>query len=193
MARIGIFGGTFNPIHRGHTALAKSIVRHGLVDEVWLMVSPQNPLKGNDAASYDDRFRMAELATYNIKGVVPSNFERQLPLPSYTITTLRHLQTTYPQHQFSLIIGGDNWERFARWYKSDEIRRDFDILIYPRPGTSPVVPESSGTPHRQLLLHCTLHDISSTEIRTRLAQGESVKGLLNYRVAQYIHRKGLYT
>ena len=192
MAKIGIFGGTFNPIHRGHTALAKSIVRSGLVDEVWLMVSPQNPLKGNDAVDYDHRLAMAKIATKHVKGVVPSDFERHLPIPSYTVTTLNELRQAYPQHEFSLIIGGDNWQRFDRWYKSDEIRRDFDIIIYPRPGIATEVPEPSGTLHHQHLLHFTLHDISSTEIRRRLTTGEPLDGMINKEVLAYIRRHNLY-
>ncbi|MBQ0143028.1 MAG: nicotinate (nicotinamide) nucleotide adenylyltransferase [Prevotellaceae bacterium] len=203
---IGIFGGTFNPIHLGHTALAKSFIRKGLVDEVWLMVSPQNPLKGNDAVDYDSRLQMARIATSRVKGVIVSDFERSLPVPSYTVNTLRELKKTYPQHDFCLIIGGDNWQRFDRWYKSDEIRRNFDILVYPRPGveidqTTLLTPERDTyrhsykrdtRVHRQYFVDCKLHDISSTEIRKKLANGEPVRGMINTQVAKYISKKGLY-
>ena len=107
--KIAIYGGSYNPIHKGHTELAQSLVRQGLVDQVWLMVSPLNPLKESNRseyASYDDRVRMAQLATADIDGVVVSDFERTLPLPSYTITTLNALEQTYPQHQFVLVVGG---------------------------------------------------------------------------------------
>ena len=109
--RIGIYGGSFNPIHKGHTQLAASIVAQGLVDELWLMVSPLNPLKSgevSDIAEYEHRLRMAELATQRIDGVKVSDFERSLPLPSYTITTLGELQKAYPEHEFALVIGADN-------------------------------------------------------------------------------------
>ena len=98
--RIAIYGGTFNPIHIGHTSLAQSLVEQQIVDEVWLMVSPQNPHKGPDAAPYEDRLSMALLATKGMEGIHVSDFERSLPIPSYTYTTLTLLSKQHPQHQF---------------------------------------------------------------------------------------------
>ena len=109
--KIGIYGGSFNPIHKGHTELAASLVLQGLVDELWLLVSPLNPLKQgatSDIAEYEHRLNMARLATENIEGVKVSDFERHLPLPSYTITTLNELRKAYPEHEFVLVIGADN-------------------------------------------------------------------------------------
>lgn len=182
---IGIYGGSYNPIHRGHTELAKTLVSQGLVDELWLMVSPLNPLKESDRseyAAYDDRLRMAELATEDIHGVKVSDFERTLPLPSYTITTLKALEKAYPQHTFALVIGADNWQRFDRWYKADEIRKNYEILIYKRPGYDIDVP-TVDTP---------LYDISSTELRQALRTGLDTSEWLDERVRQYIEEKGLY-
>ena len=197
--RIGIYGGTFNPIHRGHTALAKSLVRQGLVDEVWLMVSPQNPLKDNDAASYADRFAMAQIATKYIKGVIASDFENHLPIPSYTITTLNSLKKTYPQHTFSLVIGADNWQRFSQWYKADEILAQFPILIFQRPGTPLPTPNSQRPPTNDQRLSTTiqtvntpLYDISSTEIRRRVLANEPLTNLVNKKVERYIYSHSLY-
>ena len=108
--RIGIYGGSFNPIHKGHTELAASIVQQGLVDELWLLVSPLNPLKQgetSDIAEYEHRLSMARLATEDIEGVKVSDFEKNLPLPSYTITTLGELHKAYPEHEFVLVIGAE--------------------------------------------------------------------------------------
>ncbi len=135
--RIGIYGGSFNPIHKGHTELAASIVQQGLVDELWLLVSPLNPLKSggvSDIAEYEHRLQMALLATEGIDGVKVSDFERHLPLPSYTITTLGELRKAYPEHEFVLVIGADNWEQFPHWYHAQEIIDTYSILIYRRPG-----------------------------------------------------------
>lgn len=135
--KIAIYGGTFNPPHKGHTSLAKSLITQGLVDEVWLLVSPLNPFKQaqtSEFAPYDDRLKMTELAVSRIKGLRASDFENHLPRPSYMLTTLDELSKAYPQHQFVLVIGADNWQSFDRWYKYEEILAKYPILIYNRPG-----------------------------------------------------------
>ena len=181
--KIGIYGGTYNPIHLGHTQLAQSLVSSQVVDEVWLMVSPQNPLKGNDAADYDHRYTMACLAVAGLNGVKASDFERSLPLPSYTINTLQALQQAYPQHEFSLVIGADNWQRFHRWYRSDEILNHFRILIYRRPGYDLTV-QAGGNVQ---VVDTDLYDVSSTEIRNHTKQE-----MLSPAVLDYIQAKHLY-
>lgn len=190
--RIGIYGGSFNPIHRWHTELAASIVRQGLVDELWLMVSPLNPLKSgevSDIAEYEHRLTMAELATRGIDGVRVSDFERRLPLPSYTITTLGELQKAHPDHEFTLVIGADNWERFPRWYHADEIVTHFPILIYRRPGCP--IDEATLPPTVQVV-ETPLFDISSTQIRQSVQRGRMMRRWLNPDVAQYIKKNHLY-
>ena len=191
--RIGIYGGSFNPIHRGHTELAASIVRQGLVDELWLMVSPLNPLKSgevSDIAEYEHRLTMAELATRGIEGVRVSDFECRLPLPSYTITTLGELQKAYPDHEFTLVIGADNWERFPCWYHADEIITRFPILIYRRPGC-PM--DEASLPHTVRVVETPLFDISSTQIRQSVQRGRMMRRWLSPKVAQYIKKNHLYT
>ena len=133
MKRIGIFGGSFNPIHLGHTALASYICEQGMVDEVWLMVSPQNPLK-RDLTLLDEneRLTMARLATAPYPMLKACDFEFTLPRPSYTYHTLQALRTAYPDCEFSLIIGEDNWQCFNRWYRGEDIARETPIIIYPR-------------------------------------------------------------
>lgn len=182
---IGIYGGSYNPIHRGHTELAKALVAQGLVDELWLMVSPLNPLKEankSEYAAYDDRLHMARLATEGIPGVKVSDFERTLPLPSYTINTLKALEEAYPQHRFALVIGADNWQRFTHWYKAGEIRQNYKILIYKRRGYD-IDAETVDTP---------LYDISSTELRQALRSHQDTSEWLDEKARKYIEEKGLY-
>ncbi|MCQ2096304.1 MAG: nicotinate (nicotinamide) nucleotide adenylyltransferase [Bacteroidaceae bacterium] len=194
--RIGIYGGSFNPIHRGHTALAKSLIRQKLVDEVWLMVSPLNPLKAGEThetlqPTYDQRLRMVRLATYDMEGVIASDFERTLPLPSYTITTLHELSRQYPEHEFSLVIGADNWQRFARWHRHEEILRDYSLIVFHRPSydTSGIaLPDNA----RIIFAHTPLYDVSSTEIRERIKKAEDTKGMINKKVFLFIQKHLLY-
>ena len=190
--RIGIYGGSFNPIHRGHTELAASIVRQGLVDELWLLVSPLNPLKQDatsDMAEYEHRLNMARLATEGIEGVKVSDFERHLSIPSYTITTLGELRKAYPAHEFVLVIGADNWERFPRWYHAREIIRSYPILIYRRPGCA--MDETTLPPSVQMA-DTPLYDISSTEIRDAISEGRDMSRWLDEKVLAYIGEHGLY-
>ena len=190
--RIGIYGGSFNPIHRGHTQLAASIVQQGLVDELWLLVSPLNPLKQgaeSDIAEYEHRLNMAKLATKKVKGVKVSDFERHLPLPSYTITTLGELRKAYPEHEFVLVIGADNWERFPRWYHAQEIVDTYNILVYRRPGCEI---DESALPPSVRVVETPLYDISSTEIREGVQRGEDMKEWVDKKVLGYIKEHELY-
>lgn len=167
MKRIGIFGGSFNPIHCGHIALAKEILRQTELEEIWLMVSPQNPLKQESSDLLDDdlRFELAQKALVDIEGIEACDYEFHLPKPSYTWNTLRHLREDYPDCAFTLLIGGDNWERFDRWYHWKDILRNHDVIVYPRDG-------QAGTIEADLL------PVSSTEIRERVRRGESIEGLV---------------
>lgn len=183
--KIAVYGGSFNPIHLGHTNLAQSLIGQGLADEVWLMVSPQNPLKQTesaakvlDASEYSHRLKMAELACEGLAGIRVSDFEIHLPIPSYTITTLTELSATYPQHQFSLVIGADNWERFGRWYKSEEIIEHYPLMVYRRPGCRIAVPARQS--ERVTIVDTPLYDVSSTEIRNHQKTDMLAPSVLNY-------------
>ena len=166
MSKIGIFGGSFNPIHSGHIALAKAMLEQGGMDEVWLMVSPQNPLKAEDDLLADHlRLEMARKALEGVEGVKACDYEMHLPKPSYTWNTLQQLSSDYPDDTFVLCVGGDNWARFERWYHWQDILRHYDIMVYPRheyPGTIDV----------------PLLDVSSTEIRHHVRQGKSIEGMV---------------
>lgn len=131
--KVGIFGGSFNPIHLGHTALAAAICDRGLVDEVWFMVSPQNPFKVDEELLDEQRrLAMVRLAVAGDERLRASDFEFTLPRPSYTSVTLRALTDAYPDTEFSLIIGEDNWDAFDRWHEADYILTHHPIIVYPR-------------------------------------------------------------
>ena len=166
MRSIGIFGGSFNPIHNGHIALAQAVLRQCALDEVWLMVTPQNPLKRQADLLPDGlRYEMACKALDGVEGVKACDYEFHLPKPSYTWNTLQHLSHDNPDDTFILIIGGDNWTHFERWRHWQDILRHHDIIVYPRD-------EYPGT------IDVPLLDVSSTEIRQRVLDGESIKGLI---------------
>ena len=166
MKKIGIFGGSFNPIHRGHVALAQAVQKQCGLDEVWLMVSPQNPLK-QQADLLDDNLRLelAQKALEGVEGVCASDYEFHLPKPSYTWNTLQHLSEDYPDCEFFLLIGGDNWAHFERWRQWKDILRNYDVIVYPRD-------EYPGT------IDVPLLDVSSTEIRQKVRVGECICGLV---------------
>ncbi|MDR0185126.1 MULTISPECIES: nicotinate (nicotinamide) nucleotide adenylyltransferase [Prevotella] len=171
---IGIFGGSFNPIHNGHIALAKAFLRQKHLDEVWLMVSPQNPLKRNNALLDDKmRLRMVEKALGNLPKIIACNYEFQLPKPSYTWNTLQRLSEDFPNHHFSLLIGGDNWKAFNKWYRHEDILANYSITIYPRKGDEI---DKNELPSNVSLLNSQLINISSTEIRERIKMGKPIGG-----------------
>lgn len=187
--RTGIYGGSFNPIHKGHVSLAKALADSGLVDEMWLMVSPQNPFKA-DAHLLDDeeRLHLARLAVCDVPGVEVCDREFFLPRPSYMYNTLTTLSTEHPNREFVLVIGADNWQRFPDWYKSQDILSAYRIIIYPRPGYAlQDIPEGITVADTPLL------DISSTEIRHRIAFEPDYDGEgLPTAVWEEIKAKGLY-
>ncbi len=193
--KVGIFCGSFNPIHNGHVALADYIARNSDVDEVWLVVSPLNPLKRTIAdtlAPNEQRLDMVRLALRSCERLFASDIEFSLPLPNYTINTLNALKSKYPETDFSLIIGADNLALFERWKDSDVIMSNFDMLVYPRPGVD-LDSLMQKYPKVRVLENAPLHDISSTEIRRRISSGESVSGLVNPGVEEYIRDNNLYS
>lgn len=178
--KIGIYGGSFNPIHFGHTGLAQWVVNNTDLDEVWLMVSPNNPLK--DASILADEQKRLAAAKEAIgdgrlasgKRIIVSDFEFTLPRPNYTANTLRELQKQYPQHEFTLIIGEDNLEIFPKWREYTYLLENFRILVYPRKGSGKSVEQMMQELERahikevQLLANAPYFEISSTELRKNL-------------------------
>ncbi len=190
--KIGIFGGSFNPIHSGHAIIAHHIISSGAVDRLWLMVSPVNPLKvGLEQQVADtDRLRMVEMVTRPLENVETSAFEFTMPKPSFTIDTLNALQAKFPDDEFYLVTGADNWVIFERWRNSEEILAKYHLLVYPRLGYDVVIPEELRD--RVTLVDAPIIELSSTAVRERLAQGLSARYYVPDEVLSYIERKGLY-
>jgi nicotinate-nucleotide adenylyltransferase len=177
--KIGIYGGSFNPIHFGHTGLARWILENIDLDEIWLMISPNNPLK--DASILADeqlRLQAAKEAIRQLgeeaKGIVVSDFEFALPRPNYTANTLRELEKKYPQHEFSLIIGEDNLEILPKWREYAYILNNYRVIVYPRKGCTTSLEDMVAKlqvgciKDLQILSNAPYFEISSTELRKNL-------------------------
>jgi len=179
MIKTGIFGGSFNPIHLGHIALAKCFLKEAELDEVWLMVSPQNPLKQSaDLLDDERRLEMVRRAVEKEPGLVACDYEFRLPKPSYTWNTLQAIEKDFPERELTLLIGGDNWRIFPRWYKAKDILERYRIAVYPRgnEGGNANMQKCENT--KVQILHAELIPVSSTEIRQRVRRGESVKEMV---------------
>lgn len=188
MLRTGIFGGSFNPIHNGHISLARQLKEKAGLDEVWLMVSPQNPLKRSiDLLDDEKRLQMATLALKGVEGVVVSDYEMRLPKPSYTWNTLQALSKDFPDREFVLLMGGDNWAYFDKWYHYEDIIANYQIVVYPRRGET--IPFRDG---RVMTVEAALLDISSTEIRQRIKTGKGIRRMVPKAVADLILKEKLY-
>lgn len=175
MLKVGIFGGSFNPVHTGHVALAKSLCQKAGLDEVWFMVSPMNPFKkhATDLLADHLRLEMVRKAVENEPQLKASDYEFLLPKPSYTWNTLQALSADYPDTAFTLLIGGDNWAAFDKWYRSADILARYPIVVYPRQGS-----HTGNVPEGVTIVETPLLDISSTEIRQRIREGNSIKGMV---------------
>ena len=186
----GIYGGSFNPIHNAHVRLAMNILRMAQLDEVWFVVSPQNPFKQNLQLLDDDkRLRLVRLALQRHPRLTACDYEFRLPRPSYMHTTLTRMSADFPDREFVLIIGADNWERFGQWYRADDILRDYRLVVYPRQG-SPV--DVQSLPPNVQLVDTPLINMSSTDIRQRIRLGRSIRRMVPKAVAEAIEHEGLY-
>lgn len=210
--KVGIFGGSFDPIHNGHVRLARYVRDHTDLDEVWMMVSPLNPLKPQGYVATDEqRLEMARLAVADIPGVKVSDFEFSLPIPSYTYNTLKKLKEAHPDVDFRLIIGGDNWAHFDRWRNPQEILDEFGLIVYPRPGDEMKTPENSqliiDDSSLIILKDAPQMPVSSTQLRSLLKTDGSpdlggthgscvrmhpISDFLSEKVLNYIRTNHLY-
>lgn len=188
--QIGLFFGSFNPIHNGHLIIANAILEQAELSKVWFVVSPQNPFKPSKSLLHEfDRYDLVKAAIDDNSKLEVSDVEFQLPRPSYTIDTLEHLTAKYPEKEFSIIIGQDNLESFHKWKSPDLILDRYGLLVYPRPDSKPS--DLSRHP-RVKMINAPLIDISATYIRELIRQRKSIRYLVPERVEEMILRKGFY-
>jgi nicotinate-nucleotide adenylyltransferase len=188
--KIGLFFGSFNPIHIGHLIIANTMAENADLREVWLVVSPQNPLKKNAGLLHEfDRYEMVSLAIHDSYKLKVSDVEFNLPRPSYTIDTLTYFSEKYPQHEFVLIIGEDNLNSFQKWKNYDKILEYYQLYVYPRPEAE----KTELTRHPKVkFIPSPLLDISATYIRNNVREGKSIRYLVTEQVENYIFRKKFY-
>lgn len=184
----GILGGSFNPVHHGHLMLASYLVQWGYVDNVWLTLSPRNPIKGPEGLIPDTkRLTMLELALKGAYRLDICDIELSMPTPSYTINTLDTLAAKYPGRRFKLIIGSDNWNIFDRWREHQRILDDYGVIVYPRPG----YPVDKFVDGMEVVSAPTVN-ISSTFIRQAIARGRNMRYFVPDAVYKYIIDHKLY-
>lgn len=186
--KIGLYFGSFNPIHVGHLIIASHIVDNTSLEQIWFVVSPQNPLKKSSTLLNEHhRISMINIAIEDDARLKSSNVEFKLPRPSYTIDTLTHLAEKYPSHDFSVILGSDSFQNIANWKNHKQIINNYNIYIYPRPS----FPVKNDLPNIQVI-DAPLLDISSTIIRKNIRQGKSVRYLLPDGVWKELIAKNYY-
>jgi len=186
---IGLYFGSFNPIHIGHLIIGNHVANHANMQQVWFVVSPQNPLKPSGVLLNEyHRLHLVQLAiegNFQFKAV---DFEFKLPRPSYTIDTLTYLTEKYPQHQFSIIMGSDSFQNLPRWKNFEGLVQGYSFIIYERPGFK--VENDYGA--KLQILKAPLLEISATDIRHAIKEGQSVRYLLPEKVQEEIERTGYY-
>lgn len=186
---IGLYFGSFNPIHIGHLIVANHIVENTEVDKIWFIVSPHNPLKdAHSLLNEYDRLHLVELAIQNNLKFRASNVEFHLPKPSYTIDTLTHLVEKFPLEKFSVIIGSDSFQNIHRWKNFEQLVANYSFVIYKRPGFE--IKDTHGADIT--VMDAPLLDISSTYIRKQIKEKKSVRYLLPNDVFKYIEDNRYY-
>jgi nicotinate-nucleotide adenylyltransferase len=188
--KIGLFFGSFNPIHIGHLIIANIMAEHANLKKVWLIVSPQNPLKPSKGLLHEfDRYDMAKAAVADHYKIEVSDVEFHLPKPSYTIHTLAYLTEKHPDKDFKVIIGEDNLESFAKWKNHEQILNQYGLYVYPRPH----VTNSDLKRHAHVkMVDAPLLDISATYIRESIKNNKSIRYLVPEAVEAIIRLKDFY-
>jgi len=184
--RIGLYFGTFNPIHTGHLIIANHMAENSSLDQIWLVVTPHNPLKKKSTLLDDHhRLQMVFLATEDYPKLKPSDVEFRLPQPNYTVNTLAHLQEKFPIHEFSLIMGEDNLNSLHKWKNYEVLLQNHDIFVYPRINTE-VITADIANAARIHKVNAPIVEISSTFIRNSVKEGKNIRPLLHEKVWQYM-------
>jgi nicotinate-nucleotide adenylyltransferase len=190
--KVGLYFGTFNPIHAGHLIIANHMAEYSGLDQIWLVVTPHNPLKKKSTLLEDHhRLQMVFLATEDYPKLKPSDIEFRLPQPNYTVNTLAHLQEKFPTHAFSLIMGEDNLNSLHKWKNYEVLLQSHDIYVYPRINTE-IINAEIATAARIHRIDAPVIEISSTFIRNSIKEGKSVRPLLPEKVWQYVEHNLFY-
>lgn len=186
--KIGLYFGSFNPIHHGHLIIARHLLNELEIEQVWFVVSPQNPFKQQKQLLNEyDRLNLLQLAIEGQRDMKAVDIEFRLPRPSYTINTLTYLEEKYPQHEFALVLGGDSYQHLQQWKNGDTIIARYPLFVYRRPGHE--LPTLFG---KATIVDAPLLDISATHIRTLLREGKSIAFLVPEKVEQEIIRNNHY-
>jgi len=188
--KIGLYFGSFNPVHIGHLIIANHVANNTLLDQIWFIISPQNPLKKEQSLLNEHhRKHLIDLCIEGEKKLRTSNVEFKLPKPSYTIDTMTYLSEKYPQHIFSIIMGSDSFSNIKRWRNYEVLLKNYEIYIYERPGFK--VKEGLGA--RLTILEAPLLEISSTHVRELVYSKKSIKFLVPDVVKEEIKRQQYYS
>lgn len=190
--KIGLYFGTFNPIHVGHLIIANHLAEHSDLDQIWMMVTPHNPLKEKSSLLNDfQRLHLVHLATEDYPKIKPSDFEFNIAQPNYTVNTLAHLQDKYPKNEFSLIMGEDNLKNFHKWKNYDAILENHEIYVYPRISSDIENFQFKNNPKIHII-NAPIVEISSTFIRENIKNGKNIQPLMPNKVWDYIDKSGFY-
>jgi len=190
--KIGLYFGTFNPIHVGHLTLANYLAEFSDLDEVWLVVTPHNPLKKKKTLLDDvHRLAMVRIAVEDYPKLKASNVEFDLPQPNYTVNTLAHLEEKYPEDHFCLIMGEDNLKSFHKWKNYDVILNRYDVYVYPRISEGDL-PEAFAKHPRIHLIDAPIMELSSTFIRNAIKIGKDIRPMLPCDVWKYLDEMNFY-
>lgn len=190
--KIGLYFGTFNPIHTGHMIIANHMAEFAGLDQIWMVVTPHNPLKKKDTLLDDyKRLELVFLATENFPKIKPSDIEFKLQQPNYTVHTLAHLQDRFPQNEFSLIMGEDNLKSLHKWKNYEVILENHDIYVYPRLSTEAENLQFKNHPKIHMI-DAPVVEISSTFIRESIKNKKNVRPLIPEKVWEYIDHNNLY-
>jgi nicotinate-nucleotide adenylyltransferase len=190
--KIGLYFGTFNPIHIGHMVIANHLAEYSGLDQIWMVVTPHNPLKAKNTLLDDyKRLEMVFLATENYTKIKPTDIEFKLPQPNYTVNTLAHLQDKYPSHEFSLIMGEDNLKSLHKWKNYDVILQNHEVYVYPRTSNTEIGAQFINHPKIHSI-SAPVMEISSTFIRKSIKNGKNIRPLLPPEVWQYVDHNNLY-
>lgn len=193
MKKVGLFFGSFNPIHIGHLILANYIIENTDMDELWFVVSPQNPFKDKKSLLKDhNRLDMVQLAVKNYPKLRASNVEFSLPIPSYTIDTLAYLHEKHPEYSFSLIMGEDNLKGLKKWKNSETLIKNYQIIVYPRITTEGEKPAENVEHENISIVKAPIIELSATEIRKMIKEGKNVRPMLPPEVFEYLDGSNFY-